>query len=104
MAFSAIAVKQQQVEAEDLVLPIPAPVASSCSAASSFVTALADGHGETEFAMRGCETFQCQVARMHRSPPSVSSMSLAVAPGEVREIPGMGTFIETSHQDGTITR
>ena len=33
-------------------------------------------------------------------PPPVSSM----VNGEVREIPGMGTFIETSHHDGTITR
>ena len=35
---------------------------------------------------------------------AVSSLSLAVTPGELRDIPGMGTFIETSHHDGTITR
>ena len=50
-------VNQQQQEhceavAEDLVLPIPAPVASASSAPSStFVTPVADCHGEYSSAM-----------------------------------------------------
>ena len=39
-----------------------------------------------------------------RCTSAVSSLSLAVTAGELRDIPGMGTFIETSHHDGTITR
>ena len=48
-------VKQQEhceAVAEDLVLPIPAPVASASSApSSSFVTSVADCHGECSCAI-----------------------------------------------------
>ena len=62
-------VKQQQQEhceavAEDLVLPIPAPVASASSApSSSFVTSVADCHGEYSCAIMRPEMVESRVKK-----------------------------------------
>ena len=61
-------VKQQQEHceavAEDLVLPIPAPVASASSApSSSFVTSVADCHGENSCAIMRPEMVKSRVKK-----------------------------------------